>query len=1306
MADVLDFAVDFVLNEELEASPRRMARLAGLLNQDKDSITPFSSYRGPEKKTTDESFAADILELRAIQNRGGSEFKKKFKLFREKHNPTVSGTNLGDNTRWQKFVKDVGPAAAVKLTLTEDVLDEETVKRRKRKELAKDEAYWKLRTGSKAWSRLTSGTQAALISAKNNSKGSFSNTAKFIKSKDFSEQELANQFSKWKRAKTHKKRVSRELQLFGATVPKTKRIPPPKEEFQRQVDTSVQIPEVQAPRTLQLGQPGSTLDVPAPAVPQPQSPLLNTQQEQEALALFDQVQQQAQPQVAELPAAGVVRTPVPSETALEGAFTGATELATPTQAPGPVTTTDAEQIRAAVDAQGKAIANQIVGSFITGAGLGAPEAGIQAFEAVTDTPLIDVFSDPLGPNIAMAKAFVRAARRGVSPNFREELANFQERLTQKRAERVKFKEDFPLVDLAADVIGGLTTSSTLFRLGRAGLSAVGFGARLERLEKFGRVIGKGRAAVKGGKLSLDRARQVHAVTQAAIKQRLVETAFPTLVSAGATGFTGAASRSLFGDVAEGEEVDVERAAKAGLFGAGFSLAAGTAGLGLGAAGLLKRAPKAVSAFRLADEQQLLQDIAVQSTRGVNKLVKAGKLKPEQRAGAIYGDMMQKMQAAGIKIQPNFKFGFGSNWFMRQAEKWNRADKAFKTRTAEVIDQAIRGDFQMSNIKADLGNRGAGIARQLEKTGLTPGQITRALRYFETVDETGDVFFNRLPRGGKNIRAAWENSSTGRELGELTEAQRTYLTQLRRWFNETAETSPRFAEKLGSRRIQGYVPLYSKDAFKNKAALGGTFEGIENLRAAKERLPNVGFDSRRHEDNIYKVLDAYTTQLAKHEAFSSLRPAVHREFIKFRMLGRDDLAQEFMDTMARTMRVRTKRDFVKEFGSQLGTDIYDSNLPLINQIAASMPDRPDFGTKLLDALHDATFKNLVFTRPSVMIKQFLQPQLVGSAEIGGRWVTSGSKSWTTGDDVGKLAKQMMPLMRAKDASALREAVLSPEAGFKDFKKVLGFLGKPGEVLFNKLDTRNRGVMFAGAYKQLGAAIDQGAGVGTNQARALLDDAMDGLLSGEKALITRTWERQGQEAARRMYGIIRSRRANFAYSLADTPKLFSEGAGRFIPFTTWSGNMLMRFVGDVTEGNTKTLAKRLAYPLVALAAMRGLTGYEVPNAEPFTAVPGAFGLNVFPAITGPIEQLARRGPAAASREFLKFTSPGQAAEITGAVSSALQGKARESDISRITGFKPIDQRDPVQVLLPQMFRKFVTDPQNPLTFLPSSLKHLFR
>jgi len=286
---------------------------------------------------------------------------------------------------------------------------------------------------------------------------------------------------------------------------------------------------------------------------------------------------------------------------------------------------------------------------------------------------------------------------------------------------------------------------------------------------------------------------------------------------------------------------------------------------------------------------------------------------------------------------------------------------------------------------------------------------------------------------------------------------------------------------------------------------------------------------------------------------------------------------------------------------------------------------DTAQKVYQTVQRLMYKSWIGLSPTANIKQFLQPWLVGSAEIGPKWVRAGLKARKSKNPADLEAwKWAEPQIASSTGIDLLEktkaqkiaSTLSPKV-----EKAVQFAEAPGELGFRGFSwqdvNRNRKSIFLGARQQF---LAEGAS----------EPVLDGLLKAQRDKVLLTLKKHGAEAAAREYALTRSLRTNFMYSMADKPLALQEGIGQYIPFTTWGRNQWMRFLGDVESGNVAKLAKRIVYPLMMLTAVETATGYKIPRAHPVSALTGVSDVSLLPAFTGPIQELGKGRPFRAVKE----------------------------------------------------------------------------
>ena len=557
---------------------------------------------------------------------------------------------------------------------------------------------------------------------------------------------------------------------------------------------------------------------------------------------------------------------------------------------------------------------------------------------------------------------------------------------------------------------------------------------------------------------------------------------------------------------------------------------------------------------------------------------------------------------------------------------DKIDRKVGTLLTETTERLIQKNNSKAAFKSNLLDQFGLATRNLERLGISRNEITPLLFHVENAAD-GSIRFN------PEARQLTKNFSR-RQLDPALEAKVKAnpqiveeLGNIRRTFNSVVSENPLLANNMGF--IDGYVPIITKRKNIGKADLQpGSTKQVEEVFFMKPRQARR-FNPSKHETDFTKLANFYANAAAKHVSFKPELSRMVSEITKLRWLGRGNEAQTISKRWARILGIKSNVDLNKLFRNELA----DANQQVLNDFAELTPDPQKFLEEALDVLKSTTFDSLVFMNPKTLIKQAIQPELVGSGEIGLRAMIRGRRLLATKEGK-RLAKEAMDLLRARDSSDFAELRFDQinNKFLRASKKVSGVLAKPGQFVFDRLDVRNRGVAYLGARDQF-----------LKQANAQnLERILDGMIEGEKNTVRKIFREQGFEAAANMYGLIRSRRINYAYGIADTGDFWAEGIGRHIPFTTWSRNQLARVIGDVRERNVKKLAARVVKPIIILSGIKMLTGYDIPGAHPLQAIPGAVSGRPFPAVATPAEEFAISGGdlGAVQRELLSFTPVGPA------------------------------------------------------------------
>lgn len=692
---------------------------------------------------------------------------------------------------------------------------------------------------------------------------------------------------------------------------------------------------------------------------------------------------------------------------------------------------------------------------------------------------------------------------------------------------------------------------------------------------------------------------------------------------------------------------VESAAKGLAKGAAFS--AGLTGL---ASGLAKasqvasalKTSKGLKAVTLSGDPTVNEEIsgafedALQHVRVTN-------VPPEQMMFQLRGRFMDNLENRGIKLnEQSAGLNPVANLFARQSEKFAYADKTAGTETYPVFMNFRNGEFENDAIAQRWQQRFAGPLQTLYKNGVSEQEAYHLLNHMEDTPQ-GDIVFNpaaRLTPGSERSEYLLDPPVPGSEVHSA-------LQELRHNMTSMLVENPEFAGKTGY--IPGYVPLMDKKT-------GQIAFPQDTARISQPGImqPRTGaFDPAVHEDNLGAVLNSYINQYSRHTAFAPHLDGLWTEMVKLRAMGQEDTAQELANMAMSSMGIKQKIDLSNMYADKFLADKGN----LLQHVAQNFPKPDSFLENATKVIRDQAYKQWIFSNPMIYIRHAFQPEFVAGAEIGPENVAAGRAGWFS-KELRDLANKNMPLMKSPETGLLDKVEFSPPDALSTPGKVKSALSVPGKVLGKTLsaqDTYNRQVVFIGAYKQFQKAFAKG---GEEAATAVLD----GLNYGERSIVRKAMQQGGPEAAAQMYGVMRTLRSQYAYSIADTANAYREGIGKYIPFTTWGSNQLMRFAGDVADKNYAQLAKRIVLPLLYIEGAKQLTGYEIPKANPIHAVGSALGGPALAGSSDIVNAVSQEDPQKFGDALLNLTP-------AGTVSRAMRNyKNGTGDLGTALGLKKVN------------------------------------
>lgn len=672
----------------------------------------------------------------------------------------------------------------------------------------------------------------------------------------------------------------------------------------------------------------------------------------------------------------------------------------------------------------------------------------------------------------------------------------------------------------------------------------------------------------------------------------------------------------------------------------------------GAPALRKAKAPVVTASGSTINPTLVDFAKREADKSAQALVDRGVIPEQLKQITAQKHFLERLESHGIRqsdiAAPLSKFDIN---FVNGVEVADKIDRSFGTRVTESMYRLMTGENRYADVKNRILDSVGSAVSSLQKLKVNKHEITNLMQYVESTPG-GGVQFN------PNAKQLSETFSRPEFRGVAPdEAVLQELGKIRQVFDAILAENPSFAHAMGY--IEGYIPLLRKrTGLRAVDVKPGSTTQIEEAFFMKPR-ESSSFDPNIHETDFTKIVRFYANAAGKHVGFDEHLPQLYGEITKLRWMGRASEAELLAQKAMRAMGLRNKVELSRAFGDRIA----ESSQNIINEIAKDSLAPAKFTDEVLNTIRRMTYNGLVFTNPKTIIQQSIQPETMAGGEIGLKYLAKGRAKMLSKE--GKaLAKNFMPIMKAQDAGNFAELAYEPTTNrFLRFIERASDIGAvPGKAAFDKFEKVNRAAAFLGAREQFVA-----------EARTNLANVMDGLLAGEKAIVEKALKKDGFEAAANTYGIIRSRRINFHYGLADVPEAFAEGLGRMIPFTAWSRNQFSRLVGDVQNKNYKAMAKRIAVPLVGMTAFKMVTGYDIPGALPFAASADVLRTQAYPVLAQFTEAVSKsKDMKSAGAAGLKAALP--LVPIAGPI-ERVRGKLQKGKdpVEALLGFRKLEKDD---------------------------------
>ncbi len=529
-----------------------------------------------------------------------------------------------------------------------------------------------------------------------------------------------------------------------------------------------------------------------------------------------------------------------------------------------------------------------------------------------------------------------------------------------------------------------------------------------------------------------------------------------------------------------------------------------------------------------------------------------------------GLFQKKALEAGIDISAvDMPFTYGAKKFLNYTERHSMVEAQTGVPVGQITMDLIEANHLKTHVlKASESFNIAGNLKQLRTIGVDGEKGWEWLHYVRTDRKTGQVKWDpsELKMGEYTVPEFKGEAPTQEVIDILSQ-----FRKLADWHHNNISST---GQAIGY--TPGYVPIKPKVGFFDSTARVPA-KDVGKSRLLKKRSTGIISDEKRllfHTD-LYDLIPMMNRDGVNAAVFSNIAEKVNAANWLLRASGRKDMADEFLEYASRAMGYKNKKETIQV----LSMELVKKNEPLLRKLSETFaPNDPGFLKDAYSALNEMMYNSYLFLSPSGLVKQFWQPEFIGAAEIGFKNVEFGR------------AGAFSPINRKETKAALDrvrgrlvpEKIDYAQMGevqrryLKNFVKLMNIPAMPGSKVFSFLERKNRETMFLGAIHQFKQASKKGG----KEMSEILDD----LLPAERTRVLEAFNKYGAENAMDTYGLIRSKRTNYAYNLAEKAEAFSTNPVMSnIPFVSWGLNQWMRHMEAV-----KLAAKGKPMPLVAYVA----------------------------------------------------------------------------------------------------------------------------
>jgi len=584
--------------------------------------------------------------------------------------------------------------------------------------------------------------------------------------------------------------------------------------------------------------------------------------------------------------------------------------------------------------------------------------------------------------------------------------------------------------------------------------------------------------------------------------------------------------------------------------------------------VLKKARQKIANFKR--RQAKLRDNPLWNPEASPEMARLSKMGLKEAAARAFLNQTQRMGLDTRDLKPSWLMSHFPENFMTQGTFWNMVEASTGIPVHQVRTNLILGNYKKSHLIAESSK--IGYVKNLSKLQrLVPdGKKLYDLMHYTYMTKPGPggkAVWNPNGRTGKGVidtPALAEKEIPSAETIELMLKLRENIN----WGREIISRDQKvgFLENYVAARRDYNVPKEQFSAKKKLLKKKGLLHK-RGIGLIPEELKG------EYITDMYKLMPRMMTDSINTAAYSGIMEQANSAYHMLKATS-DKRADRFMNYVQRSMGTQSKEDAIEAMSMHMFSQQKDW-VEYFGKLAEQ-----EIGGKLTTSMWQTLTKNMfngyIGSSPTVLVKQFMQPFVVGGAEVGLHRVAK-AKLMVYGP--GALSKaEKMVLGRSKDYQKIsskfmtesdrhldrvRQRLYADKTNFSDLGQhqqtrtlqVARILELPGELtgmkIFTSLDKANREVMFLAGRDYFKSHYKKGNS----------KEAMAHLLPAERNRMTAALEEYGTEAFYDEGGLIISERANFAYDIADKPEWFAEGIGKHVPFVTWQGNQWMRHLQNL-------------------------------------------------------------------------------------------------------------------------------------------------